>query len=782
MVKRYIWLIILCICTASSAGQEQKSRVKAKKIWDQAPHNAFTDLIKYDNKYYCTFREGGGHVPWPDDIDGKIRILVSSNGKKWESVALLEKADYDLRDSKLSIDPKGRLMVLMGGSNYNNQTRVLINRLTHFSFYDRESRTFSSPEPVNIDPEVKTDYDWLWRVTWHKGTGYGVVYHKKESKKSDLSLVKTQNGIDYELVTRLPMEGVPGESTVAFDRDDNMIILVRVDSEPRLGRIGTSSYPYTSWKWEETGLRLGGPHIIPFRNDWYIIGTRSFGLDNKAKTSVYVYRKEGEIREVAELPSGGDNSYPGLLIKGKELWISYYSSHEGRTSVYLAKIPVSQIEKTIEGDYNPPLRFWEEKGPASFSEIKPGISTFGATHVTCTKEGKPILNVRLSEPYILGVADKPEKWGFFQFPNIYRSISNKLIATWNMAEDHISSYGKSSKRYMISDDNGKTWKSGGNEEIGGGLVLRDGSRIQIHTPAALKVDDLRLPPPVRSSYTYPGKGAFTYLYKIDELPEALQGVYIARLLQGSSRWNVEHAAMNDPRAVRYSRSGLFPVVWWGDMKLISDGSVIACTYPGFYQKEDGKIDASGVFFYRSTDQGRNWDILSRIDYQPNLNADPNGDKRLIRGFGEPAFEILADSSFLCVMRTSDELGVSPMYYCRSRDRGLTWSKPVPFTGNGVLPRLLQLKNGVIVLVSGRPGVQLRFCTDGKGEHWSDPFEMVPFNDIKPDVSCGYTEILATGDDSFLLIYSVFNHLNRDGVTRKAIKIREVKVSPKNLSL
>ena len=233
----------------------------------------FTDLIKYDNKYYCTFREGGGHVPWPDDIDGKIRILVSSNGKKWESVALLEKADYDLRDSKLSIDPKGRLMVLMGGSNYNNQTRVLINRLTHASFYDRESRTFSSPEPVNIDPEVKTDYDWLWRVTWHKGTGYGVVYHKKESKKSDLSLVKTQNGIDYELVTRLPMEGVPGESTVAFDRDDNMIILVRVDSEPCIGRIAKSKYPYTDWKWEETGMRLGGPNIIPFEKTG--IGTRA---------------------------------------------------------------------------------------------------------------------------------------------------------------------------------------------------------------------------------------------------------------------------------------------------------------------------------------------------------------------------------------------------------------------------------------------------------------------------------------------------------------------------
>jgi len=29
-----------------------------------------------------------------------------------------------------------------------------------------------------------------------------------------------------------------------------------------------------------------------------------------------------------------------LLVYEDKLWVSYYSSHEGRTSIYLAKIPL----------------------------------------------------------------------------------------------------------------------------------------------------------------------------------------------------------------------------------------------------------------------------------------------------------------------------------------------------------------------------------------------------------------------------------------------------------
>jgi hypothetical protein len=40
------------------------------------------------------------------------------------------------------------------------------------------------------------------------------------------------------------------------------------------------------------------------------------------------------------LPSGGDTSYPGFAFDDGLLWTMYYSSHEGKTAIYLAKVRV----------------------------------------------------------------------------------------------------------------------------------------------------------------------------------------------------------------------------------------------------------------------------------------------------------------------------------------------------------------------------------------------------------------------------------------------------------
>jgi sarcosine oxidase gamma subunit len=96
--------------------------------------------------------------------------------------------------------------------------------------------------------------------------------------------------------------------------------------------------------------------------------------------------------------------------------------------------------------------------------------------------------------------------------------------------------------------------------------------------------------------------------------------------------------------------------------------------------------------------------------------------------------------------------------------------------SGVLPRLLRLANGVVVLSSGRPGVQLCFCADGMGTAWSEPLELLPYANEKEQVSCGYTSLLAIGPDRFLIIYSDFKYPTPTGELRKAIKVREVVVT------
>jgi len=109
---------------------------------------------------------------------------------------------------------------------------------------------------------------------------------------------------------------------------------------------------------------------------------------------------------------------------------------------------------------------------------------------------------------------------------------------------------------------------------------------------------------------------------------------------------------------------------------------------------------------------------------------------------EPAFEILKDGTYVCVTRTTDGEGNCPMYISYSKDSGKNWSKIEAIGTNGVSPRLLQLANGVVVLASGRSGVQLRFLVNRKDRTWTRPFEMVPYENEKDDVSCGYSNLIA----------------------------------------
>ena len=49
------------------------------------------------------------------------------------------------------------------------------------------------------------------------------------------------------------------------------------------------------------------------------------------------------MTEFLKLPSGGDTSYAGLAWHEGLLWVSYYSSHEGKACIYLAKVKIPLI-------------------------------------------------------------------------------------------------------------------------------------------------------------------------------------------------------------------------------------------------------------------------------------------------------------------------------------------------------------------------------------------------------------------------------------------------------
>ncbi len=57
-MKCLLSLALLVLGVGLVRGEEPARLVEVRKIWDQGPHNAFTDLVRFKNRWFCVFREG----------------------------------------------------------------------------------------------------------------------------------------------------------------------------------------------------------------------------------------------------------------------------------------------------------------------------------------------------------------------------------------------------------------------------------------------------------------------------------------------------------------------------------------------------------------------------------------------------------------------------------------------------------------------------------------------------------------------------------------------------
>jgi len=86
-------------------------------------------------------------------------------------------------------------------------------------------------------------------------------------------------------------------------------------------------------------MRLGGPHMIQLPDDRFLAAGRIY-VKPRRTSLCWLDIEQGKLTEFLELPSGGDTSYPVIVWHDGLLWVSYYSSHEGKTSIYLAKVEI----------------------------------------------------------------------------------------------------------------------------------------------------------------------------------------------------------------------------------------------------------------------------------------------------------------------------------------------------------------------------------------------------------------------------------------------------------
>jgi hypothetical protein len=331
MMRNLCFLIVsLLLCDAALGASPEATIVEVKPIWDAAPHNAFTDLARWNGSFWCAFREGRAHV----SADGKIRVLTSADGADWESAALVAHDDYDLRDAGLSTTPEGRLMLIGGAApRKEDNQRAPTGSFVSFS---RDGSTWTEPKIV-VEPGR-----WLWRVTWHGDTAYGVSYATPEGRPYTALLTSDDGQKFRALVPQLFGEGYPTEATLRFEDDGTMLCLQRRDGEPdaRSAYLGIAEPPCTDWQWHDLGIYFGGPNFIQIPSGHWIAAGRIFRDEGPKTELAHLDVQNKTLTPIVELKSGGDNSYPGLVWHDDTLWVSYYSSHEGKAKIYLAKVKI----------------------------------------------------------------------------------------------------------------------------------------------------------------------------------------------------------------------------------------------------------------------------------------------------------------------------------------------------------------------------------------------------------------------------------------------------------
>jgi hypothetical protein len=322
------------------AQQPQAELVSVQKIWDKGGHNAYTDLARFKNLFFCCFREGADAL----GSDGVIRLMISSTGINWVDYATLSEPGVDLRDPKLEVTPDGkRLYLVCGGSVYAGGKELKGRRPRYATTTDGKVWT-----PTQ---KLLAEGDWLWRITVNPGDQkfYGVSWNMypttggpKPEPEWALKSYTSNDGSVWQLSSIMQVPGQPNETTLRFLKNGSAMALVRRDAADKRGYIGTAAAPYREWKWTPLATVVQGQNFIELPDGSLVAGSRGLGKTPGAHM-ILSKMTASALEPVLELPSGGDCSYPGMLWHEGHLWVSYYSSHEGKTGIYIAKVKLPWV-------------------------------------------------------------------------------------------------------------------------------------------------------------------------------------------------------------------------------------------------------------------------------------------------------------------------------------------------------------------------------------------------------------------------------------------------------
>ncbi len=315
-----------------------------RRVFHNGEHNAFTDLVRFRDRYYLTFRScPDGHMV---HSTSSIIVLASDDTKRWEQVHRFSVPERDPRDPHFLVF-KGKLFIYTGawycGDNPNPSRNRDLNLHLGYAAWSPDGRKWNSPIMLE-----GTFGHYIWRAGTFGDKAYlcgrrkagFAVGPKGEGRNVESLMLESDDGLIWRKCA-LFQETNGDETAFLFEVDGRVLTIARRGRDK--AQFCTSRPPYLQWERKDLDRYIGGPLLARWQNR-YVVGGRKFTKDRGPKTSMCWFTN-GKLHEFAELPSGGDNSYPGFVETGpNRALMSWYSSHEkdatGRviTAIYLADL------------------------------------------------------------------------------------------------------------------------------------------------------------------------------------------------------------------------------------------------------------------------------------------------------------------------------------------------------------------------------------------------------------------------------------------------------------
>tara|TARA_Y100001934_G_scaffold235120_1_gene285658 strand:- start:4802 stop:5851 length:1050 start_codon:yes stop_codon:yes gene_type:complete len=345
---RSVLVLFTCLaCVSAQSADVPKVKVSnIRRVFHNGEHNAFTDMVKFRDRYYLTFRScPDGHMVHPT---ASIIILTSRDTKTWTQVHRFSVPQRDTRDPHFLVF-KNRLFVYTGtwycGDSSPARSEYTLNRHLGYAAWSDDGKKWNSPIMLE-----GTFGHYVWKADTYGGKAYLCgrrnrefdIKARGEGATVQSAMLESDDGLIFK--TRAIFQEVRGDETVfQFERDGSIIAIGRRGGSK--AQLLKSKYPWTDWERSEMDRYIGGPLLLKWGGR-YIAGGRHSVPGEGPRTSMY-WLVDDELHEFARLPSAGDNSYPGFIeFSPTKALMSWYSSHEkdenGKsiTAIYLADLSI----------------------------------------------------------------------------------------------------------------------------------------------------------------------------------------------------------------------------------------------------------------------------------------------------------------------------------------------------------------------------------------------------------------------------------------------------------